>query len=191
MSTPSTEISTSSGEVLFKIPKQDAQDISQYTDKTFTITNSNNEDETQIYAGEFIVVGETVNNFKDRKIANQDEKLSEANTLAINQADLISQLQTQIQSYANANQEQNTLIQNLQVSLGEEIQKSNFLIETNTATEEGIAELTDKVAEYEALLAQPPAVEYQTVTVVDPNCPVSMIKPRSANMKAIKQSPFS
>ena len=187
----SPEISSASGEVLFKIPAKNAAQISKYNDKTFTITNINDEDETQLYTGTFINVGNAIANLKDRKISNQDLQLEESNTAYIALRSLYDNSTSQVSSLTTANEQQNTMIQNLQTSLDEKIQENNFLIQDDATDEQQKAELEAKISEYEALLAATPVNTEIDFCPVDPECPKAYVNPKGANVHSSPDSPYS
>ena len=94
-------------------------------------------------------------------------------------------------SLTTANQQQNTMIQNLQTSLDEKIQENNFLIDDDATDEQQKIELQEKITEYEALLATTPENPEIVYVQVDADCPVSWVNPKSANLVSSRKSPFS
>ena len=190
----STDISEASGEILFKIPAKDAQRISQYTNKTYTITSDNGEAESQLYAGSFNKANEVVENLLERKIANLEKQLEESSEQNIALEELLALEQSSVLTLQTANQEQNTKIQDLQKTLDQQIQENNALIEDDQLDEAEKARLQAKVAELDAAksalsIQLETAQENVKVQVIDANCPTQFIKPRGANIKTSPTAP--
>ena len=189
----SAEVSAASGEVLFKIPQKDAARISEYTDHTFTITNETEEDETQIYTGVFLKVGDSVGGLKERKIANQEKQLEELNEAFIGMKALYKDQTAKRIHYYKLLRMANSQIATLRTALRQEVQENKELIQDDASDEQQKKELLARIEELEALASKPPEVITQTITVVDPDCPKQKIQPskRESNMKTSKSGPFS
>lgn len=190
----SSDISEASGEILFKIPAKDAQRISQYANKTYTITSDNGEAESQLYAGSFGKATDVVENLLERKITNLEKQLEESTEQNLALEELIALEQASVTTLQTANQEQNTKIQDLQKTLDQQIQENNALIEDDQLDEAEKARLQAKVAELDAAKAAlsvqlETAKENVKVQVIDANCPTQFIKPRGANIKSSPTAP--
>ena len=61
------DVSEASGEILFKVPAKDSQRISEYTNKTFTITSDNGDAISELYTGKFVKAGDAVKSYEERK----------------------------------------------------------------------------------------------------------------------------
>ena len=192
----SSDISEDSGEILFKIPAKDSQRISQYSNKSFTITSDNGEAETQLYTGNFIQAGQENDNLLERKIENLKQQLEEMKQMNDNLNDLVSLGESNISTLQTANQEQNTQIQNLQNSLDLQIEENNNLIADDLLDDAERARLQEKVAELNAAKASlavqlQTSLETQEVQVIDANCPTQYVQPRPINPKREKSSPYN
>lgn len=196
-------ISPSSGEVMFKIPGDDARKISQFNDNTFTITSDTGDAESQLYTGTFNRVDGVVSNLESRKITNLQQQLDELNKAYDSLKKLNDTTQINNTQYKEANKQQNTLIQDLQNALKQKIEENNFLIQDDEADEIEKEELRKQIAELEALAATPPPpdtstgvqTDLQQFEIVDASIPSNFVNPNksllNSNIKSSPVSPYS
>ena len=203
----SPEISEANGEVLFKIPQKDSQRISQYTNRSYTITSNNGDAESQLYAGTFIPVGEQTDSLLQRKIDSLEKELEEKNNQNSLLEESLALEQTSVDRLKQANKEQNTKIQDLQKALNQQIEENNQLIaddELDEAEKERlrlqIADLNEVQASLQselqtaqdsaALTASNSRIGKKLIRL-DANCPTQFIKPKGQNPRKIATSPFT
>ena len=188
-------ISASSGEVMFKIPGDDSRKVSQYNNTTFTITSFNGEAESQLYTGTFNRIEGVVSNFESRKITNLQTQLDELNKAYDSLKTLYDTTVVDNTRIKKANQQQNTLIQNLQAALKQQIEENNFLIQDDAQDELEKEALRKQIAELEALAATPPVGGTSfagEIVTVDPSTPSNIAQPDKSTLKSsIKKSPVS
>jgi len=187
----SPEISMASGEVLFKVPSKDCQRISQYNDTTFTVSSVNDENETQLYTGSFVKVGNTVTSFMDRKIENQQESISEYAEQVTNLEQYNSIIVEENNRYSSLNTVQNVLIQDLQAILGQTVKEANSILEIDAVSQEVKLQMISKIAEAQILIARVAAIA--DVQVVDGSTPSQSVDPTAdqANIADSANSPFT
>ena len=192
-------ISPSSGEVMFKIPGDDARKISQFNDNTFTITSDTGDAESQLYTGTFNRVDGVISNLESRKITNLQQQLDELNKAYDSLKKLNDTTQINNTQYKEANKQQNTLIQDLQNALKQKIEENNFLIQDDEADEIEKEELRKQIAELEALAATPPPdtstgvqTGLQQFEIVDASIPSNFVNPNKSLLNSnIRTSPVS
>jgi hypothetical protein len=190
----SSDISEANGEILFKVPQKDAQRISQYTNKSYTITSDNGEAESQLYTGTFVKVSDQVESLLDRKIINLEKQLEELTQKNQSLEELLALEETSVESLKVANKEQNTKIQDLQKALDQKIEENNALIADDELDEKQKAELKAKVEELDAAKASLTIQLDQSkkeVKVLDPNCPTQFVKLKPNNPKRSAASPYT
>ena len=190
----SSDISEASGEILFKIPAKDSTRISEYNNKSFTITSDNGEAESQLYTGTFIKAGNQVENLLQRKITSLETQLEERVQQNLSLQELVDLEQQSVSNLTVANQEQNTKIQDLQNALDLKIEENNALIADDELDEAAKAALKEQIAKLDAAAASLTVQLDQAkkeVKVVDANCPSQYTMPRSANPKFENSSPYN
>jgi len=189
----SPEISMASGEVLFKVPAKDCQRISQYNNTTFTISCVNEENETQLYTGSFITVGDAVTTYQDRKIVDQELSISEYSNQVSNLEQYNAIIVSENSQYSQLNATQNILIQDLQAALSLQVSNSNSLLESAATTEAEKAILIAELAATQTLLANVASVDGMQVDCVDANTPSQTVDPAAtqANVNTSKDSPYN
>ena len=168
--TVSQTINSASGECLFKVNSKDAQRISQYQSKQFTITAWNGDSESQIYTGTFVTVGNQVSNFQDKKIASLQEQIEEWSkkfTAQVGLTDIANNtISTQIQTIENLNNN----IANAQAKVALKIQEYNAEISNNVVDEEEKLALEAEIAQLEAANEDLQA-SAELMEIVDASCP--------------------
>ena len=182
----SSDISEANGEILFKIPAKDSSRISQYSNKTYTITSNNNEAESQLYAGSFRKSTELVGNLLERKITNLEQQLSELTDKNLALEKLINLSEASVSKQQTINVGQLEQIQLLQASLNEKISENNSLIADDELDEAEKAALQSQIASLDAVQSSL-TVQLNTananVRIIDANCPTSFINPKGQNVK--------
>ncbi len=164
----SQTISSKNGECLFRINSKDAQRISQYTSKQFTITSFNGDSESQIYTGTFVTVGSQVESFQDKKIVNLDTQISEW-VEKYNALNSLYELEKSTVTQKNAAITE--LNQNLQAAMNAlDIQKAeNVALLQDDSLDE--AEKLRLQAEIDRLDAANQTLQQPVINIVDGSCP--------------------
>ena len=168
----SADISSSSGEIVFKIPAKDSQRISEYQKRQFTISADNGDSETQLYSGTFQVVGAENQSFQERKIASLEKQIEELKESAKLKDELISTTEAQVQSKQSVITQLQTQKANLQSQLQTKIAENEALLEDDALDEAEKNRLQQEIAGLEAAnQAAQIEIANKQVLVVDPTCP--------------------
>jgi hypothetical protein len=163
--------------------------ISEYANKTFTISADNGDSISELYAGKFIKAGDQVKSYEERKIVNLNEQLAELSKIINDQKDLLAIETSKVNSLQTANQTQNTTIQDLQNALNQQIIDNNALIEDDEIDEAEKQALATQIAELEAVnqglistnTSQRTVIDQLSAELitVDSNCPQQNINPQA------------
>lgn len=179
-----SDVSEANGEIVFKVPSKDSQRISEYSSKQFTITADNGDSESQLYSGSFAAVGNENETMQERKITNLNKQIEELQNKLNATQNLLELEESSVATLKSTNQSQATRISDLQAELSEKIAQNNELLADDELDEAEKAKLKEEIASLEAAnQAAQIELQNQKVITVDPNCPVSRVVLKGANIK--------
>jgi len=166
----SQTINSSSGECLFKVNSKDAQRISEYQSKQFTVTAWNGDSESQIYTGTFVTVGNQVSNFQDKKIASLQKQIEEWTQKFKAQVALTTLANNTITGQSATIENLNNNLASAQSKIDLKIQEYNAEVSNNIIDEEEKNALEIEIAQLEAANEDLQA-SVEIMEIVDASCP--------------------
>lgn len=154
------DVSKGNGEIVFKIPKEEAEKITGFSNKYFTISANNVSGEVAVYHGKYITHTELSEQNITDVIDQKDERIEELQSR-------VSQLEDQNQADSSLLEDKNNQIQSLQsriealkeeldTAIEEENQRLNEETEKNTAKER--RDRLERLQELKTVEVDPPTL---------------------------------